>query len=69
MVIAQNAAKRLLPRVMVVRDAKRNPMMPQKFLDLARSPMAAKDEPYRIRGTLEYGAVPFEASELFMKTA
>jgi HD-GYP domain-containing protein (c-di-GMP phosphodiesterase class II) len=68
-VIAQNAAKRLLPRVMVVRDAKRNPMMPQKLLDLARSPMAAKDEPYRIRGTLEYGAVPFEASELFMKTA
>jgi HD-GYP domain-containing protein (c-di-GMP phosphodiesterase class II) len=68
-VIAQNPAKRLLPRVMVVRDAQRNPMIPQKLLDLARSPMASKDEPYRIRGTLEYGAVPFEADELFVKAA
>jgi HD-GYP domain-containing protein (c-di-GMP phosphodiesterase class II) len=68
-VIAQNPAKRLLPRVMVIRDAKRNPMLPQKLLDLARSPMAAKDEPYRIRGTLEYGAVEFDPDELFMQTA
>jgi HD-GYP domain-containing protein (c-di-GMP phosphodiesterase class II) len=68
-VIAQNPAKRLLPRLMVVRDAQRNPMIPQKLLDLARSPMASKDEPYRIRGTLESGAVPFEADELFVKAA
>jgi HD-GYP domain-containing protein (c-di-GMP phosphodiesterase class II) len=66
-VIAQNPAKRLLPRVMVIRDAQRNPMIPQKLLDLARTPMASKDEPYRIRGTLEAGAVPFDAEQLFMK--
>lgn len=66
-VIAQNPAKRLLPRVMVIRDAERRPMIPQKLLDLSRLPMASKDEPYRIRGTLEAGAVEFEADELFMK--
>ena len=65
-VIAQNPAKRLLPRVMVIRDAERRPMIPQKLLDLSRSPVAAKDEPYRIRSTLEAGAVEFDAEELFM---
>ena len=66
-VIAQNTAKRLLPRVMVIRDAQRNPLVPQKLLDLSRSPMASADEPYRIRGTLEAGAVEFDAEGLFMK--
>lgn len=66
-VIAQNAAKRLLPRVMVIRDAQKNPMIPHKLLDLARSPMASKDGPYRIRGTLEQGAVAFDAEQLFMQ--
>ena len=66
-VIAQNPARRLQPRVMVVRDAKGNPMNPQKLLDLSRSPKAAADEPYRILGTLESGSVPFEAEDLFMK--
>ena len=68
-VIAQNPAKRLLPRVMVIRDAKRNPMLPQKLLDLARAPMASKEEPYRIRGTLERGTVPVEPGELFLSPA
>lgn len=66
-VIAQNPAKRLLPRVMVIRDAQRKPMIPQKLLDLSRAPMASKNEPYRIRGTLETGAVEFDVDELFMK--
>jgi HD-GYP domain-containing protein (c-di-GMP phosphodiesterase class II) len=66
-VIAQNPAKRLLPRVMVLRDAKGNPLIPQKLLDLGRAPMASKDEPYRIRGTLEHGAVDFDPDELFLK--
>jgi HD-GYP domain-containing protein (c-di-GMP phosphodiesterase class II) len=66
-VIAQNTAKRLLPRVMVIRDAQRNPLVPQKLLDLSRSPMASPDEPYRIRGTLEAGSVEFDPDELFMK--
>jgi HD-GYP domain-containing protein (c-di-GMP phosphodiesterase class II) len=68
-VIAQNLTKRLLPRVMVIRDAQGNPTMPHKMLDLSREPKATKDEPYRILGTLEYGAVPFNADELFMKRA
>jgi HD-GYP domain-containing protein (c-di-GMP phosphodiesterase class II) len=67
-VIAQNLTKRLLPRVMVIRDAEGNPMAPHKLLDLAREPKATKDAPYRILGTLEYGAVPFNPDELFMKT-
>ena len=66
-VIAQNAAKRLQPRVMVIRDAAGNPMHPQKLLDLSRSPMASPDEPYRILGTREAGSVPFDPEELFMK--
>jgi HD-GYP domain-containing protein (c-di-GMP phosphodiesterase class II) len=66
-VIAQNLSKRLLPRVMVIRDAEGHPMVPHKLLDLAREPKANKDESYRILGTLEYGAVPFDPDELFMK--
>ncbi|MEO8142641.1 MAG: HD domain-containing phosphohydrolase [Betaproteobacteria bacterium] len=66
-VIAQNAAKRLQPRVMVIRDQAGNPMRPQKLLDLSRSPRAAVGEPYRILGTLEFGSVPFDPEELFMK--
>jgi len=66
-VIAQNPAKRLLPRVMVFRDAQGNPMRPHKLLDLSRGPKATKDEPYRILGTLEQGAVSFDAEELFMQ--
>jgi HD-GYP domain-containing protein (c-di-GMP phosphodiesterase class II) len=66
-VVAQNLTKRLLPRVMVIRDAQGNPMQPHKMLDLARAPKASKDEPYRILGTLEYGSIPFDPDELFMK--
>src|SRR3954470_462595 len=66
-VIAQNLTKRLLPRVMIIRDAQGNPMNPHKMLDLSREPKANKDESYRILGTLEYGAVPFNPDELFMK--
>jgi len=66
-VIAQNAARRLLPRVMVIRDAQGNPMHPHKMLDLARAPKASAAEPYRILNTLEYGSVPFDPDELFMK--
>ncbi|HXZ93288.1 MAG TPA: DUF3391 domain-containing protein [Burkholderiales bacterium] len=54
-VISQNVAKRLQPRVMVVRDEKGNPIRPQKLIDLSRSPKISEDETYRIRRTLEYG--------------
>jgi HD-GYP domain-containing protein (c-di-GMP phosphodiesterase class II) len=66
-VIAQNPAKRLSPRVMVIRDAAGNPMNPQKLLDLARAPKATADEPYRILGTLEFGSVPFDPDTIFMR--
>jgi HD-GYP domain-containing protein (c-di-GMP phosphodiesterase class II) len=68
-VIAQNLTKRLLPRVMVIRDAAGHPMVPHKLLDLAREPKATKDETYRILGTREYGSVPFNPDELFMKVS
>lgn len=54
-VISQNLAKRLQPRVMVVRDGKGNPLRPQKLIDLSRSPKISEEEIYRIRRTLEYG--------------
>jgi HD-GYP domain-containing protein (c-di-GMP phosphodiesterase class II) len=64
-VIAQNLAKRLQPRVMVIRDAGGKPLKPQKLLDLSREPKAPGGEPYRIRRTLEYGRVPIPAETLF----
>jgi len=66
-VIAQNLTRRLLPRVMVIRDAQGNPHLPHKMLDLAREPKATAEESYRILGTLEHGALPFDADELFMR--
>jgi len=66
-VMSQNPAKRLQPRVMVIRDAKGNPMRPQKLLDLSRSPKATPEEPYRILRTLEHGHVPVTSDELFMQ--
>jgi len=66
-VIAQNLTRRLLPRVMVIRDAQGNPLLPHKLLDLAREPKAKQDEPYRILGALEQGAAPFDADELFAR--
>ena len=66
-VIAQNLAKRLQPRVMVIRDAQGNPLRPQKLLDLSRSPKVASGEPYRIKRTLEFGRIQASADELFMK--
>jgi HD-GYP domain-containing protein (c-di-GMP phosphodiesterase class II) len=64
-VIAQNLAKRLQPRVMVIRDAARNILKPQKLVDLAREPKAPGGEPYRIRRALEYGRVPVPTETLF----
>lgn len=42
-------------------------MLPQKLLDLARSPKATVNEPYRILGTLERGSVPFDTETMFLK--
>jgi HD-GYP domain-containing protein (c-di-GMP phosphodiesterase class II) len=65
-VISQNMAKRLQPRVMVVRDAKGGLIRPQKLLDLAKLPKLTADEPYRIRRTLEYGRAGVTAKDVMM---
>ena len=64
-VIAQNLARRLQPRVMVVLDAKGNRKQPQLILDLAKDPKMSPDMPYRIKRTVEKGSVPIDASEFF----
>ena len=65
-VISQNMAKRLQPRVMVVRDAKGALIRPQKLLDLAKLPKLTPEEPYRIRRTLEYGRAGVTAKDVMM---
>ncbi len=65
-VIAQNMVRRLLPRVMVVLDAKGNLLKPQVILDLSKDPKAAPGVPYRIKRTLEQGSVPIDPSEFFL---
>ncbi len=65
-VIAQNLVRRLLPKVMVVLDAKGVPLRPQLILDLAQEPKAAPGVPYRIKRTLEQGSVAIDPSEFFL---
>ncbi len=65
-VISQNQLKRLLPRVMVVRDAQGQMLRPQKLLDLAKLPKIGGGEPYRVRRTLEYGKAGVTAKEIMM---
>ncbi len=65
-VIAQNLARRLQPRVMVVLDAKGNPKKPQLILDLAKDPKVNPETPYRIKRTLEKGSVPIDPAEFFL---
>jgi len=65
-VIAQNMVRRLQPRVMVVQDAKGNPVIPHKILDLMNEPKVSPDEVYRIRRTLESGSVKVDPKELFL---
>jgi len=66
-VISQNPAERLKPRVMVIRDVKGHRLPVQKLLDLSRSPKATAEEPYRIVRSLETGFVPVSSEEIFMK--
>lgn len=65
-VIAQNLARRLLPRVMVILDANRVALKPQKILDLAKEPKASPGVPYRIKRTLEKDSVPIDPAEFFL---
>jgi HD-GYP domain-containing protein (c-di-GMP phosphodiesterase class II) len=65
-VIAQNLARRLQPRVMVVLDAKGNRKTPHLILDLAKDPRMNPETPYRIKRTLEKGSVAIDPSEFFI---
>ncbi len=65
-VISQNLVRRLQPRVMLVQNAKGDPINPHLVLDLMREPMATADEPYRIRRTLDSGTVKIDPKELFL---
>jgi HD-GYP domain-containing protein (c-di-GMP phosphodiesterase class II) len=66
-VIAQNPARRLAPRVLVIRDAAGNPMIPQKLLDLSRAPKISGNESYRVLGTLERGSVAFDTETMLLR--
>lgn len=65
-VVAQNMVRRMQPRIMVVKDASGNPMVPYKMLDLMKEPKARPDEPYRILRSLEYNSVKIDPRELFL---
>jgi len=65
-VIAQNMVRRMQPRIMVVKDANGNPLMPYKMLDLMKEPKVRPDEPYRIQRALEYDSVKIDPRELFL---
>ncbi len=65
-VITQNLVRRLKPRVMIVLDAKGNPVRPHKILDLDRDPKVGPDEVYKIRRTLDQTKVQLDPREFFM---
>lgn len=54
-VIAQNPARRLLPRVMVVLDSSGHPVKPQPIIERAG-----------VKRTLAKGSIPIDASEFFL---
>jgi HD-GYP domain-containing protein (c-di-GMP phosphodiesterase class II) len=58
-VIAQNLARRLQPRVILILDQHLKPT-PQVILDLAKEPKATPDEPYRIRRTFPRDKLPID---------
>ena len=64
-VITQNLVRRLKPRVMVVLDAKGQPMRPHKILDLDKEPKVRPDEPYKIKRTMEQTKLQVDPRELF----
>ena len=65
-VVAQNMVRRLQPRIMVVKDAHGNALVPYTMLDLIKEPKIRPGEPYRIQRTLEYDSVKIDPRELFL---
>jgi HD-GYP domain-containing protein (c-di-GMP phosphodiesterase class II) len=64
-VVTQNRAMRLQPRIVVIQDAAGNPLKPQKLIDLSRGITAPDGDPYRITRTVEYGKFRLNATDLF----
>ncbi len=65
-VIAQNMVRRMQPRIMVIKDANGNRLVPYKMIDLMKEPKVRPDEPYRIQRSLEYGSVKIDPREMFL---
>lgn len=63
-VIAQNQARRLQPRVMVIFDSAGTPLPHLRILDLIKEPKATADELYRIRRTLPRDMVPIDREQI-----
>lgn len=63
-VIAQNLARRLQPRVMLVLDRSSRPI-PHLILDLMTEPKTASGEPYRIMRTLPRDKLPLDLEKNF----
>jgi HD-GYP domain-containing protein (c-di-GMP phosphodiesterase class II) len=64
-VIAENAAERLKPVVMVGLDRAGKPLRLPQILDLASNPRASANELYRVRRTLEHSRLEFDPRALF----
>jgi hypothetical protein len=66
-VMAQNAVRRLLPRVMLVLDPDWKPLPhPQIILDLMRDPKTPVGDTYRIRRTIPMEKLPIDPNEFFL---
>ena len=65
-VIAQNMVRRMQPRIMIVKDAQGNRLMPYRMLDLMKGHKVGPDEPYRIQRSLEYDSVQIDPREMFL---
>jgi len=65
-VIAQNMVRRMQPRIMIVKDARGNPLIPYRMLDLMKEHKVRPDEPYRILRAMEYDSVKIDLRELFL---
>src|SRR5215213_10069143 len=65
-VIAQNAARRLLPRVIVMLDSGGMRMQPQLVLDLMKEPKTPTGQPYRIRRALTLDQLPLNDDDFLL---
>jgi HD-GYP domain-containing protein (c-di-GMP phosphodiesterase class II) len=67
-VIAQNLVRRLQPRVLLVADAKGEPIRPQVIVDLTKGPKSDEEEALHIKRTLPRDKLPIDPEEFFLET-